>query len=256
MLLRYFVFAVFFPLLLSAQSVTIPLTFRNRTPTGTANRTQTVGIHPLASVGYDEELGEIEIPPFPLPGGIFYVWTVAPTPETVWLSPLDLRPLRSNSQWIDTFNIRASWSGGTLDVTWPTEKPESIDSAYFVDGFTDFPNNVVRAKLWTSDMFSTANPSIDRFRCIVWWNTRTSTLDESISSLVTPSLHPLPVRNVLYIRADAESYEIYNNLGELVIKGALIDAEAMVSVAHLANGLYHLRVQSKASAVGRSFIVD
>lgn len=239
-----------------AQSTRIPLSFQNRTPAGVQTRIQTLGIHDSATIGYDERLGEIEIPPIPLPGGIFYVWTVVATPEIIWLSPLDLRLQRPSQRWLDTFDIRASWSGGTLDVTWPATKPETIDSAYLIDAFSDFPRNVVKAKLWSNDVFSTANPAIDRFRLLVWWNTTNTSVSEGQYYNTGVEIFPTPTHSYLTIRAKASSYILSDLVGRVLLQGALQDGETTLNVNHLMPGTYLVRLISPSSIVGRTIVIE
>ncbi len=241
---------------LIAQSTRIPLSFQNRIPSGVQTKVQTLGIHDSATIGYDESLGEIEIPPFPLPGGIFYVWTVVETPEVIWLSPLDLRPQRPGTRWLDTFDIRVAWSGGTLDVSWPSTKPETIDSAYLIDAFSDFPRNVVKAKLWSNDVFSTANPAIDRFRLLVWWNTTNTSVNADRRTSTNVEIFPLPSSSSLTIRANAASYMLSDLVGRVLLQGALQDGETTLNVDHLVPGTYLVRLISPSSIVGRTIVIE
>jgi hypothetical protein len=239
-----------------SQSQTVSLTFENKTPIGNSKRVHTIGTHPLATIGYDEELGEVEIPPFPLPGGIFYVWSVIRTPDLIWLSPLDLRPFRESMAWIDTFDLRASWSGGTLDVRWSESKPPHIDSVYLVDGFTDFPNNVVKAKLWSDTIFSTTNPAIDRFRCIVWWNATGSSVENSSQLSQKSTIFPNPTRSHITIHSNATTYTVVNVMGQRIVQGALEDGVAIVNTSHLTPGAYIVRLVSSTDVEHRTIIVE
>ena len=153
---------------LFAQKVEVAFNFKNITPVKTKEFLFTFGAHPNATDGLDTALGEVEIPNIPLPGGIYYVWTVAPSPNDLWFSPKEYRGLHSTPTKV-IYNVNVSWSGGKLEVTWPSTLPSSIDSMWITDGYSDFPQNFVSAKVLPGAKFETDNPSLIKFTVIAWF---------------------------------------------------------------------------------------
>jgi len=241
--------------LCNAQSIRVPFTFRNAVPSGVQTRIQTVGFDTNATVGVDRGLDEIEIPTLPFPGSVFYVWTVPPTQELVWLSPLDIRPLRSEPSWLDTFNVTVAWNGGTLEVQWPNEKPIGIDSAYIVDAFSTFPNSILKAKLWTTDVFSTSNPAIDKFRILVWITPTVNSVDENTKVHYHANVYPVPVVEELTLQSIADAFSILDAQGKQIQHGTFNNGFAHCNLQSVPNGVYILKLSGPNGVSHKPIIV-
>lgn len=206
-------------------------------------------------MGVDSALSEIEIPTLPLPSGIFYVWSIPPTPEEIWLSPRDLRYLTPGTTYREEYNMQVNWDGGTLKWTWLTPLPELIDSAWIVDGYTTFPDNVAKAKLVPNASLDVANPSITLYKLIVWYNTTTLPVHEEPMRSV--SVYPLPCTNVMHARTDAplRSYSVRTMHGEFVGGGEAEGLDVSVSTAHWPAASYVLTLTHTDGRTTRSLFI-
>ncbi len=146
------------------------MNIKNSTPVGSKTFTFVFGAHTGGSDSVDAELGEVEIPSIPLPGNIFYVWTVAPTQEPIWLSPKEVRKLQLGLQHREDYALEVNWTGGDLEFTWPSPLPRGIDSIWITDGYSDFPNNFLAAKVEPGASLKTSNTALERFTVIFWFN--------------------------------------------------------------------------------------
>jgi len=236
----------------SAQTPTIALTAKNTTPVGTKAYTMYLGASKLGTGGVDSALSEIEIPAIPLPSGIFYVWTVAPVEEEVWLSPRDLRFLAPGMTYREEYDIRVNWDGGSLKWTWLTPLPELVDSAWIVDGYTVFPDNIEKAKIVPNDSLTIDNPSITRFKLLVWFNTTTLSVREA--SQHRPSLFPTPCTSVLNVQTTSPlvTYAALDLQGRVLERGMASGNELQVRTEHLAIGSYVLLLTHVDGSTTRS----
>lgn len=146
---------------------------------------------PDATDSVDAQFNEVEIPDLPLPGDVFYVWTVAPTTPPIWLSPTDVRGYEENVPTRIEYDLRVNWSGGTLTFAWDNFLPAGVDSAYIVDGFTTFPDNILSQKLVPGTSLVTNNPAIDRFKVIMWLSGTTVSVSE-LFNVPSPNVYPNP----------------------------------------------------------------
>lgn len=153
-----------------AQKLEFRFNAKNITPISTREFGFTVGAHPNGSNGLDTAIGEVEIPSIPLPGDVYYVWTVAPISEPLWLSPREYRRLSFTSATREDYDVRVNWTGGKLQFTWQSPLPKGIDSIWITDGYSDFPNHFVGTKVSAGGMFETDNPSLSKFKVLVWYN--------------------------------------------------------------------------------------
>lgn len=238
-----------------AQTPTITLTAKNTTPGGSKSYTMFLGASRLGTVGVDSALNEIEIPTLPLPSGIFYVWSAPPTEEVIWLSPRDFRYLAPGTTYREEYKLQVNWDGGTLKWTWLTPLPELIDSAWIVDGYTDFPDNVAKAKLVPNASLEIANPSITLFKLLVWFNTSTLTVHETAKLPV--SVFPQPCSDVVNIKAMSplRSYTVSDLQGRVIEGGTAEGSDLRVSTAHLATASYVLALTHTDGSTERSLFI-
>lgn len=173
-----------------AQMVEFAMSFKNTSPTDNKTYNFIFGAHPNGSNELDKGLGETEIPSLPPPAGVYIVYTVPPSSEYIWLSPKDVRKLRSDSATRHDYDVNITWTGGTLAVTWNTPLPPLIDSAYLVDVLTDFPDNIIKVKIEPGASFTTTNPAITRLKVIVWYAANPTSVDETDNHAIT--VHPNP----------------------------------------------------------------
>lgn len=225
---------------LSGQKVEYPLFFKNIIPGETTERKFTVGAHPDGTDSLDPQLDETEIPSIPLPGDIFYVWTVAPTDEPLWLSPREVRKLRIGEQHLEIYDLRINWNGGILEITWPYPIPRYIDSIYVVDGKTDYPDNVISEKIQPGTMISTDNPAFDRFNIMVWYNALQTTVKENENTELL-RLSPNPATNEISISSDwlvGSVVEILDLTGRVVKSLIMVSPLQTIPISDLTSGIF------------------
>lgn len=226
----------------------------NKTPIGTNEMYMTFGADADATIGLDTALGEREIPAIPLPGDIYYMWTVVQQGgDEVWLNPKDLRPLRTGT-YIDTVDLRVQWTGGSLEFVSPGMKPTYIDSAYIVDAVLDFPNNVYKYKLWSGQTAPTNNPAINKFRLLAWYNASGSSVQDEPSTLV---IGPVPFTNELNVRSEGAGQELrlIDMQGRTVHTSHAYDGIVVVSTSHLPAGPYIVELTQADGSIRRRMIV-
>ncbi|NQW30573.1 MAG: T9SS type A sorting domain-containing protein [Ignavibacteria bacterium] len=231
------------PLSSVAQRIDVPLQFLNVTPDGTKEFAFTVAAHPNASDSVDAGLNEIEIPPIPLPGSVFYVWAVAPVAETIWLSPLEIRKHSGGLPTRVDYNLRVNWTGGVLEVLRPLELPKEVDSVYIVDGYSDYPNNFLSVKLGNGVKMSTDNPALDRFTILVWFNGKTSGVTDEIENQGV-QVFPNPVNDYLFVKQivkNTEMIAVYYMDGRLAFSQKVGVDFVGLDTSLLAPGLYQVR---------------
>ena len=206
-----------------AQKPEIQIEFKNTTPNGTKTFAFTVGAHPQATDLLDTLVGEREIPSLPLPGNIFYVWAVAPTNEVMWFSPKEYRKLLLGQKHLVVYDITVAWTGGSLSISQTGQMPELVDSAWIVDGYSDFPNNFLSVKLQPGAVLETPNPSVKNFNIMVWYNATSSTVSSSGNARTRQecpalSLYPNPAHDILTVAtrsAENTQFELFNIRGEM-----------------------------------------
>ncbi len=217
----------------------------------------TFGADRAATDSLDRELGEMEIPTLRPPGDIFYVWTVPPTEELIWLSPLDLREYIVDAPSILEYRVQVNWFGGTLTFSYgSTPLPAQIDSMYIVDGYTEFPNNVLKMKVVPGASMQTNNPAFEEFKVLIWCNgTTTSVTEERYEQPL--SLYPNPTSDAIMIRGDnvvGSEVQIVASTGEVVDRRTILESEPVIPVSHLAPGWYGARVQSSEGVIILPFV--
>jgi hypothetical protein len=223
-----------------AQRVSFDITFEKRTPSSTDRFLFTFSADPYATDGVDTALSEREIPPIPLPGDVFYVWTVAPTAETIWLSPLDVRHYPADTGGLVTYNVRVNWNGGTLEAFWPRPLPRQIDSIWITDGYSDFPDNFLKVKVESGKRMSTTNPAMERFRVLIWYNGLPTSVQEQAGGSPL-ALYPNPVDEVLHLASEMDmvgDVKIVSAMGHVIPSAYVDDAVRTIDVSALASGMY------------------
>lgn len=228
----------------TAQKTEFRLTVKNVTPVSTKSFNFTVAAHPDATDGLDTALGEVEIPDIPLPGDIFYVWTIAPTQEAIWLSPIDIRTFKIGEPSYANHDMRVNWTGGRLEITWGNTLPPSIDSMYITDGYTEFPNNVVKTKVTPGAKFQTDNPALDRFRILVWYNGVATSVAEEVTTAPDVQFFPHPVRETLHLAGlePGQLIKIMDVRGQVFTTTSVEASTASIAVNDLPPGTYLLSV--------------
>lgn len=226
----------------NAQVVEFPMTFVNQTPTERKSFSYTFAAHPKATSGVDTSLGEREIPPFPPPAGVYFVYTVPPSVEYIWLSPKDVRQLREGVRFREDYDVHVLWTGGLLEVTWNSPLPPLIDSAYLTDAWSDFPDNFIKVKIEQGKSYTTDNPAITHMKVLVWYNGSTTSVSETSKNVV--AIYPNPASEVvmmagLEVGTRISLYDVHG----AVVKSFVCDSETYrVDVAGLARGSYLARI--------------
>lgn len=227
----------------------------NTTPLGSETNGIFLGVDTAATIDYDRQLGEVSIFPAPPPGG-FLVYSQPPVPnDVVWLQDADYRPYRREGQpWVDTFMVGATWNGGTLRISWSTQQPAGIDSAYIINFGVPFESAGFKAKLWSQENVSTNNPSWTRFNVIVWFRPPTSTVSEvhNRSLLVT---RPLPFEDHVTFGGDGTDVALYTMDGRLVGTAQCLEGECPMMTAHLTAGPYIAELRKGSEIVRRTMVL-
>ena len=210
-----------------------------------------------ASDSIDTHLGEFEIPSLPLPGDIFYVWTVAPTDEVIWISPMDVREYVIGESSLVEYDVHVNWSGGRLEFAFGTNPlPAQIDSMYMVDGYSEFPDNILSVKVEPGSTFETDNPAFEQFKLLVWFNGTTTSVEESpVFSDV--ALYPNPVSTTVTIDdlpGTPVEIQIVTGQGQLLDTFSSSASSCSIPVEALAPGMYAVRIVDAKGARVLPFI--
>ncbi|MBI2794947.1 MAG: T9SS type A sorting domain-containing protein [Ignavibacteria bacterium] len=231
---------------LFAQTVEFPLFFKNLSPGASTERKFTVSAHPDGTDSLDTQLGETEIPSIPLPGGIFYVWSVAPISEPLWLSPKEVRKLRIGEKHLEIYDIRINWNGGILEISWPYPIPSFIDSIYVVDGKSDYPDNIISEKIQPGTMITTDNPAFDRFNIMVWYNAVQTSVEEN-DNIEVLRLWPNPATSEISIYSDlgtGNEVDILDINGRVVKNLVMASPLQTISISDLPSGIFIVRTRN------------
>jgi hypothetical protein len=202
----------------------------------------TVAAHPDASAELDTALGEREIPSLPPPAGVFIVYSIPPSTEYMWLSPLDIRKLRPGKH-LEEYTIGMTWNAGSIEVSWGA-LPAMVDSAYLVDVISDFPNNFIKVKLEPNKTYTTNNTAITKLKVMVWYNSPPSSVLYDYADAIR--VYPTPCDDEMFVRgvADNASFEIFDINGERQMHGPINGSDQSISTALLLPGAYVLRVKN------------
>ncbi|MBC8125119.1 MAG: T9SS type A sorting domain-containing protein [Candidatus Kapabacteria bacterium] len=225
-----------------AQMVEFPMTFVNVTPDGSKSFTFMFAAHPQGTPEVDTALGEREIPSIPPPAGVYFVYTVPPSADYLWISPKDIRRLKPNVQFREDYDVNVLWDGGRLNVTWRNTFPVQVDSAYLTDALTDFPNNFIKVKIVPGASFSTDNSAITRMKVLVWYNSTITSVAEDVG----PQLHvyPNPTSDIVYLDGlvEGSSLSVMNTQGLLFEQRNITSTDNTIDLSNAAIGLYVVRV--------------
>ncbi|MCX6140900.1 MAG: T9SS type A sorting domain-containing protein [Candidatus Kapabacteria bacterium] len=223
----------------ASQLVEFPMTFVNVLPTERKAFNFTFAAHPRATADVDTLLGEREIPSIPPPAGVYFVYTVPPSVEYLWLSPKDIRKMKAGVRFREDYDVNILWTGGKLEVSWKSPLPELVDSAYLVDALTDFPDNFIKVKIEPGTSFTTDNPAITRLKLLVWYNgTTTGVNEDAVPSNI--SLHPNPTTDGFFLD-EVEPGSIISMIdvqGAFVAKTEATSPRQWIDLSSFASGLY------------------
>lgn len=230
-----------------AQRVEIPIAVTNTVADQSKSYTITVAAHPKGTADLDTLLGEKEIPSLPPPAGVFIVYSIPPSAEYMWLSPIDIRKLEIGKQHLVEYTIGMTWNAGKIDVTWGPI-PNLIDSAYIVDVVSDFPNNFIKVKLEPGKSYSTINTAITKLKVLVWYNATSLSVLEHNPHL---TVFPIPFDDVLVIEGAGigAQFDVADVAGSVIFSGVVDQVHQRVSTSHLSAGLYTLRVRELDGSV-------
>lgn len=231
--------AITFPSVLSAQMVEFSMVCKNITPVQTRTFPFTIAAHPGATDSVDSQLGEVEIPNLGFPGDVFYVWTVPPLQEVIWLSPKDVRRLRSGEQYREDYRVEVNWTGGTLEIAVPSPLPQNyVDSVVIVDDYTDYPDNIVRYRVGTDEPIKITNVAIRKFRVLVWYNALTLDVHEDQQAALT--VYPNPVTDHMTIMGleGATELRVTSIAGEAISTQAVVSDRAQIDCTSFTPGTY------------------
>ncbi len=237
----------------SAQMVEFAMSFKNTSPTENRTYNFTFAAHPRGTNDLDKDLGETEIPSLPPPAGVYIVYTVPPAPEYIWLSPKDVRKLRSDSAVRHDYDVNITWTGGTLAITWNTPLPPLIDSAYLVDVLTDFPDNIIKVKIEPGASYTTTNPAITRLKVLVWYKANPTSVEETPNPNI--SIAPNPVQDKLELRGVPEGSTV--NITDLcgAAYGSFVNDVRSVNTSMLIPGVYAVIITEPSGRTTRQLFV-
>jgi hypothetical protein len=223
-----------------AQQVEIPIAVTNTVNDQTKSYVITVAANPKATVDLDTVLGEREIPSLPPPAGVFIVYSIPPSKDYMWLSPIDIRPLEVGKQHLVEYTIGMTWNAGKINVTWGPI-PALIDSAYIVDVVSDFPNNFIKVKLEPGKSYETINTAITKLKVLVWYNATSLNVNEEVSGI---SVYPVPCTDKIFVSGASQGamFNVIDVSGAVISSGQISQEQQVVSTTQLAPGMYLLRV--------------
>lgn len=226
-----------------AQRADIPIAVTNTVGDQSKTYTITVAAHPNGTNDLDTVLGEKEIPSLPPPAGVFIVYSIPPSTDYMWLSPIDIRKLEIGKQQLVEYTIGMTWNAGKIDLTWGPI-PNLVDSAYIVDVVSDFPNNFIKVKLEPGKSYSTINTAITKLKVLVWYNATSLSVLESNPTL---RIFPTPCDDELVIEGAGigAQFEVVDVAGSVIFSGAVEHQRQRMSTAHLSAGLYTLHVRER-----------
>lgn len=251
-----------FTVSMSAQSwsdrgVEVPFTFRNILPTKTSAFGFTAAANIYGTVDIDTILKEQEIPSLPPPAGVFIVYSVPPTPDYKWISPMDIRPLTEGKQYVEIYEIGVTWNGGTLEI----ERGQGylndyVDSVYITDVITDFPDNFIKKKMDVGTVFTTSNSAITKLRIRVWYDARVVSAPAEFT-MDSPVLYPQPVESILGVKGakNGSSIRIVDVTGRTRQIIDDISDGASIDVSSLDAGTYLAVIRESQGAVHSSMFI-
>lgn len=230
-----------------AQQVEIPIAIANTVNDQTKTAVLTVAAHPKGTNELDTALGEREIPTLPPPAGVFIAYTIPPSAEYLWLSPLDVRKLEVGKQHLVEYTIGMTWNAGKLDVSWGPI-PNLVDSAYLVDVVSDFPDNFIKVKLEPNKTYSTINTAITKLKLLVWYNATSLNVAEDASSL---RLYPVPFDEELIVEGASigSIFNVVDVSGSVIFTGTIDQQRQIIRTAELPTGMYALQLRNHDGSV-------
>lgn len=242
-----------------AQRINIPLRITHTSPISTREFNFTLGFDRLASYGVDTALNERDIPTLPLPGSIFYVYTIIDTGEVLWMSPLDLRRLRTTSVYVDTFDMRVHWNGADGDTLrfglQLVDLPSGIDSIWIHDRGSSWPNAFFRQKLTGNQRVVVTNPALERFTVRVWVNGLFLSVPDEAPLPLSIRPHPIVDRfRIDDLPPESQTVTISDMTGRVLGTYAANDIIAGVDVSGMPEGPLSVSVVD-ANGKYRRFVV-
>lgn len=246
-MIQVIAFLVLFSLTANAQQVEMPIAIANTVNDQTKTAVLTLAANPRGTNDLDTALGEREIPTLPPPAGVFIAYTIPPSSEYLWLSPLDVRKLEIGKQHLVEYTIGMTWNAGKLDISWGPI-PTLVDSAYLVDVVSDFPDNFIKVKLEPNKSYSTINTAITKLKLLVWYNGTSLNVKEDASSL---TLYPIPFDNELFIEGATigSHFNVVDVSGSVIFAGMIEQQRQMISTATLPAGMYVLQLHNLDGSV-------
>lgn len=225
----------------TAQQVSIPLAISNTVNEQTKTAVLTLAAHPNGTNELDTALGEREIPTLPPPAGVFIAYTIPPSSEFLWLSPLDVRKLEIGQQHRVEYTIGMTWNAGKLDISWGPI-PSLVDSAYIIDVVSDFPDNFIKVKLEPNKSYSTINTAITKLKLLVWYNATSLDVTDEASSL---RLYPIPFGDELIIDGATigSHFNVVDVSGSVIFTGTVDQQQQILHTAALPTGMYVLQLR-------------
>ena len=229
-------------LVATAQQVAIPIAISNTVNDQTKTAVLTLAAHPNGTNELDTALGEREIPTLPPPAGVFIVYSIPPSSEFLWLSPLDVRKLEIGKQHLVEYTIGMTWNAGKLDISWGPI-PSLVDSAYLVDVVSDFPDNFIKVKLEPNKSYSTINTAITKLKLLVWYNATSLNVAEVDQAI---RLYPIPCDEELVIEGATigSHFNIVDVSGSVISTGTVDHERQLIRTEALSTGMYMLQMHN------------
>lgn len=198
------------------------------------------GFDSTATNGIDTSLGEVELPPFTPPSGVgvygVFVLYDSSSLSYVW-SYTDIRPFPSN--YLDTvkFLIYVFRDFGIkLKFYWPTIGDE-LNSAWLFD---EYLGTLVQANMKQQNSLLVENDFLDKFYIKVTLPNFSKVIDktEGVFKIETNS----QFIKIVNINSSKYFYEIFDILGNLVIKGESSDEILLFHQSLLGSGMFFVSV--------------
>ena len=197
------------------------------------------GIHKDATVQIDDALGEKRLPPFPPPSGLYSVFKIYDsTTQVIEWSYINFMPIPKNNKDSVTYKFEVFNTTETLTIEW---RPLSdlVDSAVIMD---DYTGNLVHINLKDSLSAVIENSAIKKFKILAWYKVPVSVEDNFSKDDLAISIFPNPISDYFEVKTKNSNfkYNIINQLGEIVLNGAISYYSGKISVKYLNEGAYFL----------------
>lgn len=212
------------------------------------------GIHKDATNSLDEELNELELPPFPPPEGIHAGFIVYDTNQNEnVMTYIDKRPYPKDERDTVDYVLQAfKGSGDLITFKWNPIGPDIV-SAFIYDKVTEGKIIAINMKDSTSAFIS--NEFIERFliKVVYSQSTQVSEFNSTDEPIVIPTIFS---DNIKISKANSyNSFMIIDLSGRTLQTGNITEGEAEINTAEICSGVYMLIARGSGQLVSSQMII-